>query len=113
MRWDFGRQSLFMALSLVCLDCARAQTKLLTLDLTPYGVMTQAELSVQYPIPNPPAGQAGYTTSGPLGGIAWSGVGEVVIDGHERVYVGLPIWTSGAAPKNALRGAGDNCGCSS
>jgi hypothetical protein len=107
MRWDFGRRSLFAALALSCLDCAGAQTKLLTLDLTPYGVMTTAELSVQYPIPNPPPGQAGYTTSGPLGGIAWSGMGEVVIDGQERIYVGLPIWTSGAAPKNALRGAGD------
>jgi hypothetical protein len=107
MRWDCGRRSLLTAMCLLCLDCARAQTKLVTLDLTPYGVMTQAELNVQHPIPNPPAGEAGYTTSGPPGGIAWSGVGEVVIDSQERIYVGLPIWTSGAAPKNALRGQGD------
>jgi hypothetical protein len=107
MRWDFGRRSLFAAIGMLCLDCAGAQTKLLTLDLTPFGVMTQAELRVQYPIPNPPPAQAGYTTSGPLGGIAWSGVGEVAIDSQERIYVGLPLWTSGAAPKNALRGTGD------
>jgi hypothetical protein len=107
MRWNLGRKSLFTAIALACVDCSWAQTKLLTLDLTPYGVMTQAELRVQYPIPNPPAGEAGYTTSGPLGGIAWSGVGDVVIDSQERLYVGLPIWTSGAAPKNALRGQGD------
>src|SRR5580658_658160 len=107
MRCSFGRRSLFTAIAWVCLDGAWAQTKLVTLDLTPYGVMTQAERNVQYPIPNPPPGQAGYTTSGPLGGSAWSGVGEVVIDSQERIYVGLPIWASGAAPKNALRGAGD------
>jgi hypothetical protein len=107
MRWDCGRRSLLTAMCLLCLDCARAQTQLVTLDLTPYGVMTHAELNVQHPIPNPPADEAGYTTSGPPGGIAWSGVGEVVIDSQERIYVGLPIWTSGAAPKNALRGQGD------
>jgi hypothetical protein len=101
------RRALFTATGVLCLPCAWAQTKLVTLDLTPYGVMTQAELSVQHPIPNPPPGEAGYTTSGPPGGIAWSGVGKVAIDSQERIYVGLPLWTSGAAPKNALRGAGD------
>ncbi len=107
MRWEFGRRSLLTAMALVCVDGSWAQTKLVSLDLTPYGVMTQAELRVQHPIPNPPPGEAGSTTSGPPGGMAWSGVGKVVIDSQEHIYVGLPIWTSGAAPKNALRGKGD------
>jgi hypothetical protein len=107
MRSDFIRKPLFAAVGLVCLAGAQAQTKLLTLDLTPYGVMTQAELRVQYPLPNPPPGQEGYTTSGPPGGIAWSGVGALAIDGQDHIYVGLPIWTSGAAPENVLRGKAD------
>jgi hypothetical protein len=39
--------------------------------------------------------------------MAWRGVGEVAVDGDGRVYVGLPIWASGAAPKSAARGVGD------
>ena len=84
-----------------------AQTKVATLDLTPYGVMTQAELNVQNPIPDPPPQYKGYTVAGPPDGIAWSGVGTVAIDAAGKVYVGLPIWASGYAPKNPVRGTGD------
>ncbi|MGO8790884.1 MAG: hypothetical protein ACLQVL_26365 [Terriglobia bacterium] len=80
-----------------------AQTKVMTVSLKPYGWMSQEELSVQHPDPD----REGYTISGPPGGMAWRGVGEVVVDGQGRVYVGLPIWASGAAPKSAARGVGD------
>lgn len=84
-----------------------AQTKIATIALKPYGVMTQEELNFQHPILNPPPDRVGWMTSGPEGGIAWRGVGEVAIDAQNRVYVGLPIWASGYAPKNAVRGTGD------
>jgi WD40 repeat protein len=84
-----------------------AQTKVATLDLTPYGVMTQGELNVLHPIPDPPPKYKGYLTSGPPGGIAWRGVGTLAIDNAGKVYVGLPIWASGYAPKNPARGTGD------
>jgi hypothetical protein len=80
--------------------CGWAQTKVVTLDLTPYGVMTDAELSVLHTI-------AGYIVAGPPGGIAWGGVGTLAIDSAGYVYVGLPIWASGYAPKNPVRGTGD------
>jgi hypothetical protein len=69
--------------------------------------MTQAELNVQHPIPDPPPERKGYTTSGPPGGIAWSGVGTLAVERTGKIYVGLPIWASGYAPKNASRGTGD------
>jgi hypothetical protein len=69
--------------------------------------MTQVELNVQHPIPDPPPKYKGYTTSGPPGGIAWSGVGTLAVDRAGKIYVGLPIWASGYAPKNAARGTGD------
>jgi hypothetical protein len=34
-------------------------------------------------------------------------VGTLAIDANGRIYVGLPIWASGYAPKNAARGTGD------
>jgi len=80
-----------------------AQTKIMTMPLQPYGWMSPQELSVQHPSPD----REGWLISGPPGGMAWRGVGEVAVDGHGRVYVGLPIWASGAAPKSAVRGAGD------
>src|SRR5260370_41700513 len=70
--------------------------------------MTQAEVNVQHPIPDPPPERKGYTTSGPPGGIAWSGVGNLAVERGGQVYVGLPIWASGYAPKNAARGTGHN-----
>lgn len=80
-----------------------AQTKVMTVSLKPYGWMSQEELSVQHPDPE----RQGWTTSGPPGGMAWRGVGEVAVDGRGHVYVGLPIWASGAAPMSAARGVGD------
>jgi hypothetical protein len=84
-----------------------AQTQIATLDLKPYGVMTKAELNVQHPIPDPPPERKGYTVAGPPGGIAWNGVGTLAVDRAGRVFVGLPIWASGYAPKNPTRGNGD------
>ncbi len=84
-----------------------AQTKLATVDLASHGSMTRAELSVQHPIPDPPPKYKGYTVAGPPGGIAWFGLGTVAADGNGHVFVALPIWASGAAPKNPLRGQGD------
>jgi hypothetical protein len=80
-----------------------AQTKVMTVSLQPYGWMSQQELSLQHPNPE----RAGWLISGPPGGVAWRGVGEVAVDIHGRIYVGLPIWASGAAPKSAARGDGD------
>ena len=85
-----------------------AQTKVAVVSLKPYGAMSQAELDENHPIADKP----GWMTSGPPGGIAWRGIGEVAIDGEGRVYVGLPIWTTGYAPKvdagtSAARGVGD------
>lgn len=80
-----------------------AQTKVMTVSLRPYGWMSQEELSVQHPNPE----REGWLISGPPGGMAWRGVGEVAVDAQGRVYVGLPIWASGAAPKSAARGVGD------
>jgi hypothetical protein len=65
--------------------------------------MSQEEFSIQHPSPE----REGWLISGPPGGVAWGGVGEVAVDGQGRVYVGLPIWASGAAPKSAARGEGD------
>src|ERR1039458_6931313 len=84
-------------------SCGWAQTKVMTVPLQPYGWMSEEELSIQHPDPD----REGWLISGPPGGIAWRGVGEVAVDGHGRVYVGLPIWASGAAPKRAARGGGD------
>ena len=84
-----------------------AQTKIVTIDLAPHGSMTRAELNVQHPIPDPPPRYKGYTVAGPPGGIAWFGMGTVAADGNGYVFVALPIWASGAAPKNPLRGQGD------
>ena len=84
-----------------------AQTKFATVDLAPYGSMTRAELNVHHPIPDPPPKYKGYTVAGPPGGIAWSGMGTVAADGNGHVLVALPIWASGAAPNNPLRGQGD------
>ena len=89
------------------LTCAWAQTRIGQVSLTPYGVMTQYELNVMHPIPDPPPQYKGYMTSGPPSGIAWRGVGTLAVDGAGHVYVGLPIWASGYAPKNADRGRGD------
>jgi hypothetical protein len=85
-----------------------AQTKVAVVPLKPYGAMSQAELDENHPIGDKP----GWMTSGPPGGIAWRGIGDVAIDGEGRVYVGLPIWTTGYAPKvdagtSAARGVGD------
>jgi len=85
-----------------------AQTKVAVVTLKPYGAMSKAELDENHPIADKP----GWMTSGPPGGIAWHGIGEVAIDGEGRVYVGLPIWTTGYAPKvdartSAARGIGD------
>jgi hypothetical protein len=84
-----------------------AQTKFATVDLAPHGSMTRAELNVQHPIPDPPPKYKGYTVAGPPGGIAWFGIGTVAADGNGHVFVALPIWASGAAAKNPLRGEGD------
>ena len=89
------------------MSCGWAQTKLATVPLKQFGAMTAGELDQQHPIPNPPPDRVGWTTSGPSGGIAWQGVGAVAVDGKGHVYVGLPIWASGYAPKNAVRGQGD------
>jgi hypothetical protein len=85
-----------------------AQTKAAVVSLKPYGAMSQVELDENHPIADKP----GWMTSGPPGGIAWRGIGDVAIDGEGRVYVGLPIWTTGYAPKadastSAARGTGD------
>ena len=85
-----------------------AQTKVAVVSLKPYGAMSQAELDENHPIADKP----GWMTSGPPGGIAWRGIGDVAIDGEGRVYIGLPIWTTGYAPKvdastSAARGVGD------
>jgi hypothetical protein len=85
----------------------QAQIKTATVPLAPYGAMTQQELDVMHPIPDPPPRYKGYITSGPPDGIAWSGVGTLAVDAHSTVYVGLPIWVTGYAPKNAARGNGD------
>ncbi len=62
---------------------------------------------MQHPIPDPPPKYKGYTVAGPPGEIAWFGMGTVAGDGNGHVFVALPIWASGAAPKNPLRGQGD------
>ena len=80
-----------------------AQTKMATVSLTPYGWMSEQEINLQHPNP----AREGWIISGPSGGVAWRGVGEVAVDGKGRVYVGLPIWASGDAPKSAARGQGD------
>jgi len=80
-----------------------AQTRLTTVSLKPYGWMSAQELSLQHADPD----RKGWMISGPPGGAAWGGVGEVVLDGQGHVYVGLPIWASGDAPKSAARVHGD------
>ena len=107
MRKCWSRQIVLSAAVGLGLSCGWAQTRIATLDLKPYGVMTQAELNVQHPIPDPPPERKGYTTSGPPGGIAWSGVGTLAVERAGKIYVGLPIWASGYAPKNAARGTAD------
>ena len=81
-------------------------TKVVTVLLKPYGWMTQRELSVQSTITEE-GEHKGWLRTGPEGGVAWSGVGEVVVNGKGQVFVGLPIWATGAAPKSALRGSGN------
>lgn len=77
-----------------------------TVSLQPYGWMTRRELSTESTITEE-GEHKGWIQSGPPGGVAWRGVGEVVVDGSGRVYVGLPIWATRAAPKSKLRGEGD------
>lgn len=107
MRGEIFWAALFAAAIGLGTDCGWTQTKVATVSLKPYGVMTQGELNAQHPILNPPPDRVGWTTSGPEDGIAWRGVGDVAIDAQDRVYVALPIWASGYAPKNAARGTGD------
>jgi hypothetical protein len=95
--------AVFTWLLVLGIGSVRAQTKVATVSLKPYGCMSQQELDRDHPAPD----RKGWITSGPPGGIAWGGVGDVVVDGHDRVYVGLPIWTTGYAPKSTLRGTGD------
>ncbi len=101
------KRKILTAAVMFSVTCGWAQTKVLTLDLTPYGVMTDAELNVLHPIPDPPPKYKGNLVAGPPDGIAWSGVGALAIDSAGYVYVGLPIWASGDAPKNPVRGTGD------
>jgi hypothetical protein len=101
------KQKTLTAAVMFSVTCGWAQTKVVTLDLTPYGVMTDAELNVLHPIPDPPPKYKGYMIAGPPDGIAWGGVGALAIDSTGYVYVGLPIWASGNAPKNPVRGTGD------
>jgi hypothetical protein len=84
-----------------------AQTKITTIDLPSHGQMTKAELDAQYPLPAPPPEEKGFLTSGPVGGIAWWGVGAAAVDRQGNVYVGLPLWGDRYAPKSALRGEGN------
>jgi hypothetical protein len=100
-------QAVVTAMFAIGLSCGWAQTKIAQVSLSPYGVMTQNELNVMHPIPDPPPQYKGYMTSGPPSGIAWRGVGTLAVDGAGHVYVGLPIWASGYALKNADRGTGD------
>jgi hypothetical protein len=86
---------------------AGAQTKIANIDLPPHGQMTKAELNAQYPLPDPPPDEKGFLTSGPVGGIAWWGVGTAAVDAQGNVYVGLPLWGDQYVPKNALRGEGN------
>ena len=58
-----------------------AQTKAATVELKPYGVMTQPELDKMHPLDDPRPQYKGYVTSGPPGGIAWRGVGALAVDG--------------------------------
>lgn len=96
-----------LGVAVMGLSCGRAQTRIAQVPLSPYGVMTQEELKVLNPIPDPPPQYKGYMTEGPPDGIAWRGVGTLAIDGAGRIFAGLPIWASGYAPKNVARGAGD------
>jgi hypothetical protein len=105
-RYPFGYSLLTVALTMFA-HRASAQTKLATVSLTPYGVMTQGELDKQHPVLNPPPEEKGFVTSGPPGGIAVWCVGLLAVDRAERIYVGLPIWAADFAPKNPLRGTGD------
>ena len=105
-RCRFGYILLTAALTLF-VNRAWAQTKLVTVSLAPYGVMTQAELDKQHPVLNPPPEEKGFVTSGPPGGIAAWGVGLLAVDRGNRIYVGLPIWAADFAPKNPLRGTGN------
>lgn len=100
-------QAVVTAIFAIGLSCGWAQTKIAHVSLSPYGVMTQNELNVMHPIPDPPAQKKGDMAFGPPSGIAWRGVGTLAVDGAGHVYVGLPIWTTGYAPKNVARGTGD------
>jgi hypothetical protein len=107
MQQSASRYNLLTAALILFVHCAWAQTKLATVSLTPYGVMTQAELEKQHPVLNPPPEEKGFVTSGPPGGIVSGGVGLLAVDRNERIYVGLPIWAADVAPSNPLRGTGD------
>jgi hypothetical protein len=107
MRGSRWMQAVVTAMFGIGLSCGWAQTRIAQVSLSPYGVMTQGELNVMHPIPDPPPQYKGYMTSGPPSGIAWRGVGTLAIDGTGHVYAGLPIWATGYAPKNAARGTGD------
>jgi hypothetical protein len=103
MRGCWWRLAVLMGMLVLGAGKGWAQTKVVTVSLLPYGWMSQQELSVQHPDPN----REGWLISGPPGGVAWRGVGEVAVDEQGRIYVGLPIWASGSAPKSAARGQGD------
>ena len=103
MRVRWWKHAILTELLLLGVSSGWAQSKLLTVSLKPYGWMSQHDLSVQYPDPE----RQGWLMSGPPDGVAWRGVGEVALDAQGHVYVGLPIWASGAAPKSAVRGTGD------
>jgi hypothetical protein len=92
----------------IAVGTGRAQTKIAAIDLQPHGQMTKAELAVQYPLPDPPPDEKGFLTSGPVGGIAWSGVCAVAVDSQGKVYVDLPLWGDKYAPKSSLRGGDGN-----
>jgi hypothetical protein len=81
-------------------------TRMAEVSLRAQGWMTQTELSKEHTITEE-GKYKGYIQSGPPGGTAWRGVGEVVVDNSGRVFVGLPIWASGAAPRSEVRGEGD------
>ncbi len=100
-RW--WRLAVLVCVLMLAIGSGRAQTKLMTVSLKPYGWMSQAELFRQHPDPE----REGWLVTGPPSGVAWRGVGEVAVDEQGHVYVGLPIWASGAAPRSAVRGTGD------
>lgn len=88
-----------------------AQTKAATVELKPYGVITQPELDKMHPLDDPRPQYKGYVTSGPPGGIAWRGVGALASDGGGMLYVGLPVWAPATRQRIRCVGQATSCAC--